>query len=36
MHPDTEYFVFGHRHVVVDTDIAPGCRLVILGKDSGS
>lgn len=32
MHPDTEYFVFGHRHVVVDTDIAPGCRLVILGE----
>lgn len=31
-HPDTEYFVFGHRHVVVDTDIAPGCRLVILGE----
>ena len=31
-HPDTEYFVFGHRHVLVEKTLGPDCRLVILGE----
>lgn len=30
-HPDTDYFLFGHLHIVVDEEIAPGTRLLILG-----
>lgn len=29
--PDIEYFVFGHRHIVVEDEFVPGARLVILG-----
>lgn len=31
-HPDTEYFVFGHRHVLVERTLGPDCHLVILGE----
>lgn len=31
-HPDTEYFIFGHRHILIDMEIDPGCRLVVLGE----
>ena len=30
-HPDVDYLVLGHHHVVVDEAVAPDCRLVILG-----
>ena len=29
--PDTNYFVFGHRHLPRDLEIAPDCRLIVLG-----
>lgn len=29
--PTISYFVFGHRHVVCQTEIAPGCEAIILG-----
>lgn len=29
--PDIDYFVFGHVHRVYDCEIAPGCRVVVLG-----
>jgi len=28
---DIQYFVFGHRHIAVEDDIAPGAKLIILG-----
>lgn len=30
-HPDTDYFVFGHRHLLVDLPIGNHCRFIILG-----
>ncbi len=30
-HPDTEYFVFGHRHIELNLPIAPRSRVLILG-----
>lgn len=30
-HPDIDYFIFGHRHIIVDQQIAPKSRLIILG-----
>ncbi|MDE7396173.1 MAG: UDP-2,3-diacylglucosamine diphosphatase, partial [Muribaculum sp.] len=30
-HPDINYFVFGHRHIMLDKEISPTCRTVILG-----
>lgn len=30
-HPETDYIILGHHHVVVDKDINGRCRLVILG-----
>ena len=30
-HPDVNYFVFGHRHVVANQPLADGCQFVILG-----
>lgn len=30
-HPDINYFVFGHRHVMCDQPISPSCRAIILG-----
>ncbi len=30
-HPDIDYFLFGHLHIVVDEEIAPGARLLLLG-----
>ena len=30
-HPDIDYFIFGHRHVLVDYNIADDCHVVILG-----
>ena len=30
-HPDVEYIVLGHHHVVVDEAVTPSCRLIILG-----
>jgi len=29
--PDINYFVFGHRHILLDLMIAKSCRIVILG-----
>lgn len=30
-HPDIAYFLFGHLHILVDEEIAPGSRMLILG-----
>ncbi|MCM1452864.1 MAG: UDP-2,3-diacylglucosamine diphosphatase [Clostridium sp.] len=30
-HPDVNFFVFGHRHVMVDEKLSQTCRLIILG-----
>ena len=30
-HPDIDYFIFGHRHVLVDYNITSSCHLIILG-----
>ncbi|MCD7971880.1 MAG: UDP-2,3-diacylglucosamine diphosphatase [Candidatus Azobacteroides sp.] len=30
-HPDIQYFVFGHRHIVLDLKIAADSRVIILG-----
>lgn len=30
-HPEIDYFIFGHVHVVEREEIAPGCELVVLG-----
>jgi UDP-2,3-diacylglucosamine hydrolase len=30
-HPDINYFIFGHRHVMVDQTISPTCRLLVAG-----
>ena len=30
-HPDTDYIVLGHHHVVVDEPVGDHCRLIILG-----
>lgn len=29
--PHINYFIFGHRHILIDLKIAPACRVVILG-----
>jgi len=29
--PDINYFVFGHRHILLDLPIAEQCRVIILG-----
>jgi len=29
--PGVDFFVFGHRHAVVDEKLSPSCRLVVLG-----
>lgn len=31
-HPDINYFLFGHRHIELDTQLTPSCRLTILGQ----
>lgn len=31
-HPDIDYFIFGHRHILVDEEIAAGKHAVILGE----
>lgn len=31
-HPDTDFIMLGHRHIVLDKDIPPHARLVILGN----
>lgn len=31
-HPNVNHFVFGHRHIELDTAISPTCRLTILGQ----
>lgn len=30
-HPDIEYFIFGHVHRAYNCEIAPGCRMMVLG-----
>lgn len=30
-HPDINFFIFGHRHVLVDQPLSPSCRAIILG-----
>ncbi len=30
-HPDIDYFIFGHRHVLVDYSISDDCHVIILG-----
>lgn len=30
-HPEVNYFVFGHRHIMLDYPIAENCKVVILG-----
>lgn len=30
-HPDTDYFIFGHRHIELDLNLPPAARLLILG-----
>jgi UDP-2,3-diacylglucosamine hydrolase len=30
-HPDIDYFIFGHRHVLLDTELSPTSRLLIAG-----
>ena len=30
-HPDVDYFVYGHRHVLVDYPLSTGARMIILG-----
>ena len=30
-HPDIDYFIFGHKHVLVDYEIQPGKDVIILG-----
>ena len=31
-HPEINYFVFGHLHLLDEFQIAPGCEIVILGE----
>ena len=31
-HPDIDFFIYGHLHLVVDETIAPDCRMVVLGE----
>lgn len=31
IHPDIDYFVFGHRHVILDHNISNHCHVIILG-----
>jgi UDP-2,3-diacylglucosamine hydrolase len=35
-HPDTEYFVFGHRHIPYDIRIGQNCRVICLGDWIGN
>jgi UDP-2,3-diacylglucosamine hydrolase len=30
-HPDVEFFIFGHRHIVLDLPLQPSSRVIILG-----
>lgn len=30
-HPDTDYFIFGHRHIELDLELPPASRLLIIG-----
>lgn len=30
-HPDTDYFIFGHRHIELDLPLSPSARLLIIG-----
>ncbi len=30
-HPDIDYFIFGHKHVLVDYQVSPGKKVIILG-----
>ena len=30
-HPDTNYFIFGHRHIELDLMLTPQTRLMIVG-----
>jgi len=31
-HPEINYFIFGHRHVLVNQQLTSGCRAIILGN----
>ncbi len=31
-HPEIDYFVYGHLHLLVQEEIAPGCEMVVLGE----
>lgn len=31
-HPDIDYFIFGHVHVLSREEIAPGCEMIVLGE----
>ena len=31
-HPETDWFVFGHLHLLADVEITPDCRMVLLGE----
>lgn len=31
-HPEIDYFVFGHLHLLADVEIAPQCSMVLLGE----
>ena len=30
-HPDIDFFIYGHRHVLIDDEFAPDTRIIILG-----
>lgn len=31
-HPEVNYFIFGHRHILVDEPLSPTCHAIILGE----
>lgn len=31
-HPDVDYYLFGHLHLFVDREVAPGARMLVLGE----
>lgn len=31
-HPDIDYFIFGHLHLLGEVTIAPGCQMILLGE----
>jgi UDP-2,3-diacylglucosamine hydrolase len=31
MYPDTDYLIFGHRHILLDLMLSPQSRMMIIG-----